>query len=105
MAQQKKSQRHRSGIKAHRQALKRNLRNRAMKKSIRVAAKSSVEAAQSKDPKHAESLAKAYSLIDKAAKTGAIHWKAAARKKSRLAQRMAKELTAAAPAAKTSAAK
>ncbi|MBI5625469.1 MAG: 30S ribosomal protein S20 [Elusimicrobia bacterium] len=106
MAQQKKSQRHRSGLKAHRQSVKHNLRNRAIKKAIRLAAKAGVDAAQSKDPKHTESLSKAYSLIDKAAKTGAIHWKSAARKKARLAHRMAKELVgAAAPAPKAAAAK
>ncbi|MBI5884141.1 MAG: 30S ribosomal protein S20 [Elusimicrobia bacterium] len=100
MAQQKKSQRHRSAIKAFRQSVKRNLRNRTMKKSIRLAAKATVEAAQTKDPKNKEALSKAYSLIDKAARTGAIHWKAAARKKGRLAHRLAKELSATAPAPK-----
>ncbi|MFA6318621.1 MAG: 30S ribosomal protein S20 [Elusimicrobiota bacterium] len=105
MAQQKKSQRHKSAIKAHRQSDKHNLRNRAMKKAIRLAAKATVEAGQSKDPKNTESLSKAYSLIDRAARTGAIHWKAAARKKARLAHRLAKELAAVAPAPKTPAAK
>ena len=33
-------------------------------------------------------LPKAYSQLDKAAKSGTIHWKAAARKKSRLAARI-----------------
>ncbi|MBI4679301.1 MAG: 30S ribosomal protein S20 [Elusimicrobia bacterium] len=96
MAQQKKSQRHRGAIKAHRQSLKRNLRNRAMKKAIRLAARASLDAAQSKNPKHAGAFAEAASLIDKAAQSGAIHWRAAARKKARLARRLAKELTAAA---------
>jgi ribosomal protein S20 len=36
-----------------------------------------------------EILSKASSALDKAARTGAIHWKAAARKKSRLAYRAA----------------
>ena len=100
MAQQKKSQRHHNAIKAHRQSVKRNLRNRTVKKSIRLAAKATVEAGQTKDPKNTAALSKAYSLIDRAARTGAIHWKAAARKKARLAHRLAKELSAVAPASK-----
>ena len=90
MAQAKKSMRHRSGIKAHRQSVKRNLRNRSTRKGIRLALRAVTDAAEAKDTgKISESLSKAASALDKAAQTGAIHWKAAARKKSRLAARAA----------------
>ncbi|MBI5210484.1 MAG: 30S ribosomal protein S20 [Elusimicrobia bacterium] len=100
MAQQKKSQRHRSGLKAHRQSDRRNLRNRTMKKAIRQSTRACLDGAQSKDAKLPEAVAKAMSLIDKAAQKGAIHWKAAARKKSRLAHRIAKQAAQPAVAAK-----
>jgi small subunit ribosomal protein S20 len=96
MAQAKKSMRHRSGIKAHRQSVKRNLRNRAIKKGIRAASRAVSEAAAAKETgKLGELMAKASSALDKAAKTGAIHWKAAARKKSRLAAQAASAAVAA----------
>jgi small subunit ribosomal protein S20 len=95
MAQVKKSMRHRSAIKAHRQSVKRNLRNRNTKKGIRVALRAVTDAAAAKDTgKLAELMAKASSELDKAARTGAIHWKAAARKKSRLAHRTAQAAAA-----------
>lgn len=84
-----KTGRHTSALKAARQSVRRMLRNRAIKKNIRVLAKDYMEAAGKKD---AAALQKAMPSIasswDKAAKTGAIHWKAAARKKSRLALRL-----------------
>lgn len=87
--------RHRSAIKAHRQSVKRNLRNRNTKKGIRVALRAVTDAAAAKDTgKLAELMAKASSELDKAARTGAIHWKAAARKKSRLAHRTAQAAAA-----------
>lgn len=91
-----KTGRHTSAIKAVRQAERRTLRNRVMKKGIRSAAKDLYEALGKKDKGAPELLAKASSAWDKAAKTGAIHWKAAARKKSRMARAT---LKAAAPAA------
>ena len=95
MAQVKKSKRHRSALKAHRQSVTRNLRNRTIKKGIRIAVRAVADAASAKDSgKLAELLGKASSALDKAAKSGAIHWKAAARKKSRLAHR-ASQLAAA----------
>jgi small subunit ribosomal protein S20 len=100
MAQQKKSQRHRSALKAYRQSVAHNLRNRAMRKAVRLATRACVDAAQSKDAKLPESMSRAASLIDKAAKKGAIHWKTAARKKSRLALRVAKQSATAAAQAK-----
>ena len=82
----KKQTRHKSALKAHRQAVKHTLHNRAIKKNVRAAVRAVIDAAKAKDVKEiAASIAKASSVLDKAAKSGTIHWKAAARKKSRLA--------------------
>ena len=71
-------------------------RNRVMKRKIRSAAKDFYEAAGKADKTETSKLlANASSSWDKAAKTGAIHWKAAARKKSRMA-RVAQKVAAAA---------
>jgi small subunit ribosomal protein S20 len=75
-----KTGRHTSAIKAARQAVKRNSRNTGLKKAVRVAAK------KVKSTKAAADLKTASSALDKAAKKGVIHKKAAARKKSRLAK-------------------
>ena len=91
--------RHRSGIKAHRQSLKRHSRNVAIKKALRLAARAARDAVAAKNPQTAQLLAKAASAADRAAQRGAIHWKTAARRKSRLARRVAAGLAAtAAPA-------
>ena len=85
-------------MKAYRQSVTRNLRNRDIKKSLRLAARAVTDAAQAKDAtKLSQLMSEASGAIDKAAQKGAIHWKTAARKKSRLAKRLA-VLSAAAPA-------
>lgn len=90
MAKPKKSARHASALKAYRQSVKRNLRNREIKKGIRLAARAVADAASAKDTtKLGEMMAAAASAVDKAAQSGTIHWKTAARKKSRLAKRIA----------------
>ena len=95
MAQAKKSKRHPSAIKAYRQSVTRNERNRSAKKGIRLAVRAVAEAASAKDTtKLAQLMATASSALDKAAQRGTIHWKTAARRKSRLAQR-AVQLTSA----------
>lgn len=95
MAQAKKPTRHASAIKAYRQSVRRQTRNRQIKKGIRLAARAVTEAAAAKDAaKLPELIAAASSALDKAAKGGAIHWKTAARRKSRLAQRAAAQLAA-----------
>lgn len=92
----KKQMRHKSGLKAHRQSLKHAIHNASLKKSVRLAVRAVVDAAKSKDIKDLGALTgKASAALDKAAKAGTIHWKAAARKKSRLALQVNK-LTAAA---------
>ena len=100
----KKQTRHKSGLKAHRQSIKRNLRNRDIKKGVRAALRAVVDAAKAKDVAQLSALtAKASQALDKAAKGGTIHWKAAARKKSRLAAQTARlTASAAAPAAPAS---
>ena len=96
-----KTGRHTGALKAARQAHTHMLRNRAVKKNIRSLAKEFVEAAGAKNMGKISALtSQVSSAWDKAAKTGAIHWKAAARKKSRLAALARKSLAAPAPAAK-----
>ena len=73
-----KTGRHTSALKAQRQSVKRNSRNKGLKKTIHLAAKKVLAS------KNAADLKKVSSALDKAAKKGVIHKKAAARKKSRL---------------------
>ena len=92
----KKLMRHKSALKANRQALKNTLHNRRIKKGVRAALRAVVDAAKAKDVKKvAELTSKAAEALDKAAKRGTIHWKAAARKKSRLAAQVQKLAAAA----------
>ncbi|MBT3393198.1 MAG: 30S ribosomal protein S20 [Elusimicrobiaceae bacterium] len=80
-----KTGRHTSGLKAHRQSEKRASANRGIKTLIKNSSKAVLE---NKDDK---SLNKASSVIDKATKKGLLHWKTAARKKSRLASKVKTE--------------
>ena len=82
--------RHKSAQKRHRQSLKRRLRNRSRKSTIRTFTKKAVEAVTSGAENAAEMQRLAESLIDKAAKGSTIHKNAAARRKSRLARRINK---------------
>lgn len=80
-----KTGRHTGAIKSHRQSERRALRNRASKKKIRALAKELMTAASKKDAKAiGEVSGKFASAWDKAAKSGLLHWKTVARKKSRL---------------------
>ncbi|MFI5346628.1 MAG: 30S ribosomal protein S20 [Elusimicrobiota bacterium] len=82
----KKATRHKSALKAQRQSIKHAIHNHKIKKDVRAAVRAVVDAAKAKDVKQVAAFtAKASSALDKAAKSGTIHWKAAARKKSRLA--------------------
>ena len=103
----KKQVRHKAALKAHRQSLRRAVLNRHTKKDVRMAVRAVIDAAKAKDvAKVAELTAKASEALDKAAKHGTIHWKAAARKKSRLAIAVQKMVAApAAPAPVAAAAK
>ncbi|WP_027480432.1 30S ribosomal protein S20 [Deinococcus pimensis] len=82
--------RHKSAQKRHRQSLKRRLRNRSRKSTIKTFTKKAVEAVTAGAENAAELQRTAESLIDKAAKGSTIHKNAAARKKSRLAKRLNK---------------
>lgn len=84
----------RSQIKRNRQNEKRRLRNKARKSEMKTRSKTAVRLAEAGED-HSGAVARAYKAIDKAAKTGAIHKNAAARRKSRLARRINKILSAA----------
>lgn len=81
-----KTGRHTSAIKAQRQAEKRTSANKGLIKKVRLATKTVNASATTKAATLKEDLKKAESCIDKAAKKNVIHWKTAARKKSRLAK-------------------
>jgi small subunit ribosomal protein S20 len=81
---------HESPKKRMRQDEKRRARNKATKSEIRSFSKKVAGASSSEDADKA--LRQAASVIDRAAKKRVIHWKTAARKKSRLA-RQAKSKT------------
>jgi small subunit ribosomal protein S20 len=84
-----KTGRHTSGIKAWRKSEKLASRNRGVKTRIHDAVKELGLLVVKKDIESAQKLLpKVYALLDKAAKIGTVHWKAAARKKSRLALRV-----------------
>lgn len=86
---QKKSARNPSGVKRHRQSLKRRMRNKSKISAIKTISKKAVTLAQSGDAGEATKFMQlAESLIDKAAKGSAIHKNAAARRKSRMMKRV-----------------
>lgn len=77
---------HKSAIKRHKQDLKRAMRNRARRTRVKNVIKDVRAAIEGKDKALAEtSLCTANSVVAKAAGKGAIHWRKAARKISRLA--------------------
>lgn len=82
--------RHKSAQKRHRQSLKRRLRNRSKKSTIKTFTRKAVEAVQTGAENALEMQRKAESLIDKAAKGSTLHKNTAARKKSRLAKKLNK---------------
>lgn len=89
----KKTGRHTGAIKALRQSLRRRARNRFTKQTIKGVFKSLEGALKDKQKEKAsEFLKKAYSVVDKAAKRGLLHWRTAARKKSRLGQKVSQTL-------------
>lgn len=78
---------HKSAIKRHKQSLNRAARNRAARTRVKNAIKDVRAAIQGKDKSLADtSLTVATSVLSKAAGKGALHWKKAARKISRLAR-------------------
>lgn len=78
---------HKSAIKRHKQSLQKAARNRANRTRVKNAIKAVRLAVQEKDAEKANAaFASATSVLDKTATKGAIHWKTAARKISRLAK-------------------
>lgn len=78
---------HKSAIKRHKQSLVRAARNRAARTRVKNVIKEVRSAIQSSDKDTAaQALVVANSVLDKAATKGAMHWKKAARKISRLSR-------------------
>lgn len=78
---------HKSAIKRHKQSLQRAARNRANRTRMKNAVKAVRAAVLEKDADKAQAaFTQATSVLDKTATKGAIHWKTAARKISRLAK-------------------
>jgi small subunit ribosomal protein S20 len=78
-----------SQIKRNKQNEKRRIRNKTVRSELRTRTKSAVVAAETGAEHAAEAERLAMKRIDKAATKGVIHKNAAARRKSRLAKRLA----------------
>ena len=86
-----KTGRHTSALKAHRQAARHAESNLQARSRIRTVARKVEAAVAGKDGQAAQAyLKEAFGLWDKAAKSGLVHWRAAARKKSRLSARVSR---------------
>ena len=86
--------RHASAVKAHRQTIKRTEHNRALRSKLRTALKAIRSAIETGDTAAAKSaLSQTFSMIDKMSGKGIIHDNAAARYKSRLTKRLARQST------------
>jgi small subunit ribosomal protein S20 len=82
---------HASALKAHRQSVKNNERNRQYRSRLRNALRDIRSAVDGKNLDAAKkALTQTISLIDKMTSKGAIHRNAAARYKSRLSRRLAR---------------
>jgi small subunit ribosomal protein S20 len=84
-----------SQIKRNKQNLVRHERNKAVRTELKTRVKNALTAAETGDEGTAEASRLAIKRIDKAAAKGVIHKNAAARRKSRLAKRVAKASAAA----------
>ena len=84
-----------SGIKRHRQSLKRKERNTAVKSDLKTQLKKFDATAAEGDAAAVDNVLKeTESKLKKAASKGVIHKKTASRRTSRLAKRISKERTA-----------
>ena len=81
-----KTGRHTGALKAQRQAEKRTSQNKGLMKKVRTATTKVLAAVKAEAATVADDLKAAASSINKADKKKPIHWKTAARKKSRLAK-------------------
>jgi len=80
---------HPSAQKRHRQSLKREARNRAIKTRVRTASKQTLVAIEGKSKEAAEAaLRNAMKVLDKAASKGTIKRNTASRKIARLSRRL-----------------
>lgn len=78
-----------SQIKRNRQNEKRRLRNKAVRSEMKTRSKAAVEAAEAGDPDAAQAAYReAQKKIDMAVSKGVMHPRTAARRKSRLSQRV-----------------
>lgn len=85
-----KTGRHTSALKAHRQSQAHAAVNQAQRSRIRTLARKVEEAVAKKDAAAAKTyLNEVFSGWDKAAKTGVVHHRTAARTKARLSQKVA----------------
>ncbi len=84
-----------SGIKRHKQSLKKRIRNRHIRSTVKTAIKD-VRAAieEHAADKAGPALAQAVSAIQRAGSKGVLHWKTAARKVARLAKAVNKAAAA-----------
>jgi small subunit ribosomal protein S20 len=90
---------HASALKAHRQNVKRNDRNRRNRSILRTAVRRfNEQLRQGKGEEVKTSLPKLYSLVDKAVQKKVLSPNAAARHKSRLTRHLQESLQKAAPA-------
>ena len=84
-----KTGRHTNALKAHRHSERVASRHRHVKRQIRALTREFLDAVGRKESGRAQSvLPKLYSAWDKAAQRGVVHWKSAARKKSRMNQKI-----------------
>ena len=75
-----------SGIKDHKQSLKRRARNRHIRATVKTFVKSVIEGLEESAAKGAEALDKAASVVARAGSKGVIHKKTASRKIARLSK-------------------
>lgn len=86
-----KTGRHTSALKELRKTERRTLRNRRIRRKIRLLAKQTENAIASKKVEDAKKLlSECFAAWDKAVKSGVIHKNAANRKKSSLSKKLAK---------------
>lgn len=86
---------HKSAIKRHKQSIKRAMRNKSQRSRVKNVIKDVRVAIEGEDKALADkALHTATSVLGKATTKGAIHWKTAARKISRLARSVNKMASA-----------
>lgn len=84
-----------SGIKRHKQSLKRRIRNRHIRSTVKTAIKEVRSAIAGNEAKPAEALSNASSVLAKAGAKGVMHRKTVSRRISRLAKAVHKATSAA----------